>query len=327
MVLLTTRKLVVLFSLLASVVSAWTPSARRLPQTTLFDSRTAFSEPEQSLLGDLQNCSDNDTLMETLTKVSPSLMVKINTSTDDSILPIKHKIDTLVSTRMELAKETLSQFLEAGEIRKLDHLIGTAARNQRLDMCFFNVLQLNLQNANTEQAPILTHIYTRCQEELETTLPPGTAFLNRLLRTESPSIRHNLITHYLLPTTELQAPDGTTTLHFPNATARMEVLPLIEAMKETVLHIRNVQHTTTTANTASSILSTESAARMVEQVRTVAKEVRSVLGTALGPDSESVRVLESELEPVFRPTSADSIYIRGNQQQQQATVKEAKGES
>merc|ERR1712194_573489 len=124
-----------------------------------------------------------------------------------------------------------------GEIKKLDALIGKSARNQKLDAAFFQVIHMNLQDAaatapveaqqqaeyitnddsdNEGPSPpsvnrfqILQHIYTRCQEEVEKTINPGTALLNKLLRTEVDSIRQNQLNHYLCPKpTTIKSPDG-----------------------------------------------------------------------------------------------------------------------
>jgi hypothetical protein len=137
---------------------------------------------------------------------------------------------------------------------------------------------------------ILKHIYTRCQEEVEKTIPPGVALLNKVMRTEVNSIRQNQLNHYLcLQPTTIKTPDGKE-LEL-KGTGREKVLvphaEFIEALADAVKQI------------------------MVESCRKIAIEARVVIGEHYGVESEELRDFESGLQPVFRPSSPESPYIKG----------------
>jgi hypothetical protein len=151
---------------------------------------------------------------------------------------------------------------------------------------------------------ILRHIYTRCQEEMEKTLPPGTALLTKLLRTEQPSIRANLYNHYLTPSaSSITSPDGKVINLTSGNTVLVSLTDFIGAIDAAVLQIRTLENANGTDR--------ESAAIMVENCRQVAKEARSIVGQSYGQESDEVRQLEEGLQHVFRPSSASSPYIKG----------------
>jgi hypothetical protein len=289
-------------------------------------------------------------LLAILPTLSPSLLVKLrqqasgnnnnNNCANTKVQAVSKHVNAILAQQLDLAKATLSELLNAGEIRKLDALIGKASREGQLDAAFFNVLTLNLKDATvtsraaqrdqendeTETASkqddgppattttaavagsgsryqILTHIYTRCQEEVEKTIAPSAALLNKLLRTTEAAIRKNLYLHYLtVQSSTITAPDGSTV----NIGARPVLVPLDHfafAIDGAVLQIRNVE-------TAGGV-DRESAAMMVEACRQVAREARIVIGESYGIASTELRQWEDALEPVFRPTSPSSPYIKG----------------
>lgn len=209
-----------------------------------------------------------------------------------------------------------------GEIRKLDSLIGQAARDGKLNVPFFNVLNINIrdattstQSSNQEDLPsdqegsasrlkILQHVYTRCQEEMEKTIPPGLALLNRLLRQEQPAIRKNLYEHYLTPqTNKIKSPDGKEIELKGKATSLVALEDFVDAIAKTVEQIRTVENAGATDRA--------SAAAMVESCRGIAKEARIIIGERYGIESNELESFEDGLQPVFRPTSAESPYIQG----------------
>jgi hypothetical protein len=288
-------------------------------------------------------------LLAILPTLSPSLLVKLrqqasgnnnnNNCANTKVQAVSKHVNAILEQQLDLAKSTLSELLKAGEIRKMDALIGKASREGRLDAAFFNVLTVNLKDAivTSRAAPqrdqedgdetkaaaqqddgspataavagtgsryqILTHIYTRCQEEVEKTLAPAAALLNKLLRTQEAAIRKNLYLHYLtVQSNIITAPDGSTV----NIGVRPVLVPLdhlASAIDGAVLQIRNVE-------TAGGV-DRESAAMMVEACRQVARETRIVIGESYGIASTELRQWEDALEPVFRPTSPSSPYIKG----------------
>ena len=278
---------------------------------------------------------------ELLPALSPTLIMKLRSGEDlvpanarddkenDRLLTIFSEVskalNTMTDRRLESARDTLKELMNAGEIKKLDAIIGKSARNQKLDVAFFQVLQMNMRDAAEEaqkatasgdeenssavdRFQILQHIYTRCQEEVEKVINPGTALLNKLLRTEVDSIRRNQLDHYLCPRpTTITSPDGKEIVLNNGEPSK----PLVshpdfcEAIGNAVLQIRTVEKSGATTP--------EVAADLVETIRKVAKEARFTIGEHFGANSTEVIAFEDALEPVFRPTSPDSPYIQGQQ--------------
>lgn len=285
-----------------------------------------FSEAELTLVANLfAKCKDaaddknslETVIMEALPTLQPSLLIKLRQSqyhSSEVVRDVSEHLNAILAARLELAKDTLKELLTAGEIRKLDALIGKAARTGRLDVAFFNVLTMNLQDAmannnNTEESKasrlqILRHVYTRCQEEVEKTIPPGTALLKKLLRTEQSAIRSNLYSHYLTPqANSITTPDGKVVELKGTQPVLVQLQDFVEAIDTAVLQIRNVESAGGTDK--------ESAAIMVESCRQIAKEARKVVGEKYGRDSEELRLFEEGLQPVFRPSRRSSPYIQG----------------
>jgi hypothetical protein len=295
-----------------------------------------FSDAEQQLIERLyekcQAAADKEVkekiILETLPTLRPSLLIKLrdaeNYTKNSAIRSMAQQLNQMLQARLDLAKSTLQELLSAGEIRKLDNLIGSAARSGRLDVAFFNVLTVNLQEAmqnNDENADdadsssdnvsasasrlqILRHVYTRCQEEVEKTIPPGTALLNKLLRTEQASIRSNLYEYYLTPRPNtITTPDGNVLTLNGTQPVLVSIQEFVQAIDTAVLQIRDVENAGGTDK--------ESAAMMVEGCRHIAKEARVVIGNAYGRDSDELISLEEGLQPVFRPSNATSPYIAG----------------
>ena len=332
-----------LFLLLSSAVDAFVPNSKPIfaskqaetgfsRSTRLFEQSEApaattpaeleFSTEEQSLIESLHekfaDGAPRNVLMETLPTLSPALIYRLRQATDDANPAIKKvatELNELLDEQLKTARNTLQDLLNAGEIRKLDSIIGKAQREGRLDTAFFNVLTVNLQDAAkndtgpTEEGAasrlqILQHIYTRCQEEVEKSIPPGLALLNKLLRTPQDSIRSNLYEHYLTPQkTKITSPDGKEIELASSGAPLVPMQDFIDAVAQTVKQIRTVETVGATDKV--------SAANMVESCRTIAKEARVVIGDKFGVESDELRTFEEGLLPVFRPSSAESPYITG----------------
>lgn len=232
----------------------------------------------------------------------------------------------IMDTQLQDGKDLLKTLLECGEIRKLDGAIGRALKDNKLDMAFFTVLNMNLRDATIEaqengeqikpeegqmgsgenpgRLQILQHIYTRCQEEVEKTVSPGVGLLNKLLRTEQASIRANQLRHYLCPQEPktIKSPDGKE-VQLPGSNALVPPGELIEALRNAVKQIRTIEKTGGADRAA--------AVGLVESCRQVAIEARLAVGEGYGVESEELKEFELALQPVFRPDSADSEYIQG----------------
>ena len=257
-------------------------------------------------------------LVEVLPTMPPALIIKLKQQAqsdgNETVRAVATALNAVMDAQLEDARDILKTLLEAGEIRKMDALIGKAARDGKLDAAFFTVLNMNLQAATQEavseqdaeasRVQILQHVYTRCQEEVEKNIPPGIALLNKLLRTEVDSIRANQLKHYLCPQPNvITSPDGKEIELEGGSRILVEPALLVDAIGKAVKQIRTVEQAGGTDRAA--------AAGMVESCRQVAKEARMVIGENYGVESEELMAFEEGLQPVFRPESPESPYIKG----------------
>lgn len=260
--------------------------------------------------------------MEALPTINPQLIMKLRGAAQDTreeFVAIAGALESILDAQLAQARGTLKDFLNAGEVRKLDSMIGKAGREGKLDVAFFQVLNMNLQDAAADQTPIpnpdsdeptasrfqiLQHIYTRCQEEMEKTIPPGVSLLNKLLRTDVPSIRSNQLNHYLCPQPNvIKTPDGKELELKGRERILVSHKEFTDAIANAIKQIRTVEQ----AGGANR----EMAANMVESCRQVAKEARIVIGEHFGRESDELLKFEESLQPVFRPESTDSPYMKG----------------
>ncbi|KAL7565112.1 hypothetical protein ACA910_005119 [Epithemia clementina (nom. ined.)] len=288
-----------------------------------------FSSDEEALVEELYAKASAEgeirkVLLDSLSTIPPTLILKLRQPRDHAshaIRIISNEMSRLLDAQLEEAKTTLQQLLDAGELRKLDSLIGKAASAGKLDAAFFNVLSVNLQNAasgvsrhmdstSTEgssaasRLQILQHVYTRCQEEVEKSIPPGLALLNKLIRQQQESIRNNLYEYYLTPqSNKIRTPDGQELELKGQAPPLVSLDEFISALSKTVLQIRTAEKAGATDRASS--------ASMVEACRQIAKEARLVIANSFGPDSVELDTFQNGLQPVFRPASTDSPYITG----------------
>ena len=250
--------------------------------------------------------------------------------TDEQKKDLKIVGDALVEIMDETLKsgrDLLQTFLQCGEIRKLDGAIGKANKEGKLDMGFFTVLSMNIRDATIEarengestvaseegqmgsgenpgRLQILQHIYTRCQEEVEKVVSPGVGLLNKLLRTEQSSIRANQLSHYLCPQAPktIKSPDGKE-VELAGSKALVNPSEFIEALQNSVKQIRTIEKSGGADKAA--------AAGLVESCRQVAIEARLAIGEGYGVESEELKEFELALQPVFRPETPESEYIKG----------------
>lgn len=278
-------------------------------------------------------------LMSKLAQMPPNTVLSLRNAvdgtfpesvTDEQIKDLETVGKALVDimdSQLEQGRDLLKELLECGEIRKLDGAIGKALKGNKLDMAFFTVLNMNLRDATIEAqdagestAPseegemgsgenpgrlqILQHIYTRCQEEVEKTVSPGVGLLNKILRTDQASIRANQLRHYLCPQAPktIKSPDGKE-VQLGGSKALVPPSELVSALQNAVKQIRTVEKSGGADRAA--------AAGLVESCRQVAIEARLAIGESYGTDSEELKDFELGLQPVFRPDSSESEYIRG----------------
>ncbi|KAL3798299.1 hypothetical protein HJC23_000213 [Cyclotella cryptica] len=244
---------------------------------------------------------------------------------EQQMVALGSSLHNVLDTRLRSGRELLADLLNSGEIRKLDSMIGKAAKDGKLDMSFFSVLSMNMKDAamsgdiissptlatgegqeevkgeagqpmSANRLQILQHIYTRCQEELEKTVAPGIGLLNKVLRTEISSIRSNQLSHYLGPqATTITSPDGKTIDLGGTGKPLVSHIEFIEALSNAVNQIRTLE--------AAGGTDRLSAVNLIENIRQLAMEARAVLVESFGEGSEVVQEFQRELQPVFRPGS------------------------
>lgn len=141
---------------------------------------------------------------------------------------------------------------------------------------------------------MLKHISTRCQEEVEKTVDPGVALLNKLLRTEDAAVRRNQLEYYLLPQEKnvVIKPDGTE-LDLGFKPAEVSIGAFVGALANAVERVRAVQTAGGTDRAT--------AATLVEDIRQVAVSARTVIAERYGTESAELLGYQDDLQPVFRP--------------------------
>jgi hypothetical protein len=302
-----------------------------------------LTDEDKSLVQTLYKASDgNPEAMETaitadLDNMHPRLVVALQMAADKGewkennddeefekqMVALGSALQNVLDTQLRGGRELLADLLNSGEIRKLDTMIGKAAKDGKLDMSFFSVLSMNMKDAamggDTISGPtlaqgegqeavegeagqpmganrlqILQHIYTRCQEELEKTVAPGIGLLNKLLRTDIPSIRSNQLSHYLGPqSTTITSPDGKTIDLGGTGKPLISHIEFIEALSNAVTQIRTME--------AAGGTDRLSAVNLIESIRQVAIQARGVLVESFGEGSDVVQEFQRELQPIFRP--------------------------
>jgi len=305
--------------------------------------QSKMTDGDGSGTGDDPSDATERILIATLPQMPPRLTLKLRRAADGifgdddgtteerraQLETVGKVLVRVLDDGLKSGKETLSTLLDAGEVRKLDGEIGRALREGRLDMAFFTVLNMNLGAAAEEEKEekaaaedagvevktgnaavvttryqILQHIYTRCQEEVEKSVDPGAGLLNKLLRTDVDSIRLNQLKHYLVPEVNtITAADGSE-IKLEGAKALVPPEDLLKALADAVKQIRTVEKAGGTNR--------ETAAGLVESCRQLAIEARLVIGEGYGADDETTINFQDGLQPVFRPSSAESEYIQGS---------------
>jgi hypothetical protein len=311
----------------------------KTPSTLLFSevasSRTnegELDDSEWTMVQDLYSRSDQgsqrlqDLVTQALPNMSPKLIIKLRKSesaSDPALRSVAQALATVLDASLMEGRAVLAELLGAGEIRKLDAAIGKSAREGKLNMAFFQVLNMNMSEAaaapmkskegaifvpgqDANRMQILQHIYTRCQEEVEKTVPPGVALLNKLLRTDVDSIRANQLQYYLCPQPHvIKTPDGKEITLDGAKPVLVSPMLLVDALAEAVKKIRTVE--------MAGGVERASAASLVESCRQIAIQARAILAKEYGANSDILSKFQDGLQPVFRPDSAKSEFIQGEQ--------------
>jgi hypothetical protein len=327
------------------------------------ESQPRLSRDDKSFVSSLFHKKDENSstlenaISDVLQDMSPGLLVALQMAAktgewnqdendDDNnfsnqMVQVGAALQNVLDVRLRSGRTLLTELLNSGEIRKLDSLIGKAAREGKLDMSFFSVLSMNMQDAAMEggsannnnsnddeivqepiimngdggedgsnnnnnnsanRAQILQHIYTRCQEELEKNVPPGMGLLNKLLRTEISSIRTNQLQYYLGPqATSITSPDGKT-IELNNGSGGKALVSHDEFISALSQAVTQIRSLEKAGGT-----DRISAMNLIENIRRVAMEARVVLVDSYGEGSEVVSEFQRDLQPVFRPSSGSGM--------------------
>jgi len=230
------------------------------------------------------------------------------------------------SSQLTAGRLTLEALLSAGEVRALDRQISQRAKAGELDYAFFHVLNVNIDDAQKEEEAttsppllppsppteatavvttrlqILSHLYTRCQEEIEMLVAaadPGVALVVKLMRMSDGGIRENLMKHNLAPPKGIVGADGVD-IGAPGGgggeggggKALVSAADFVAAIASTVEKVRSIDPKATTL---------EGSADAIENLRQIGILARGVVLTAYGESSGEVGVIEEGLQEVFMP--------------------------
>ncbi len=96
--------------------------------------------------------NDNEDDEENATTTTLTTDKAKNTNFETQMVQVGTALQNVLDTRLRSGRTLLTDLLNSGEIRKLDSLIGKAAREGKLDMSFFSVLSMNMQDAAMENS-------------------------------------------------------------------------------------------------------------------------------------------------------------------------------
>ncbi|GMH85100.1 hypothetical protein TrVE_jg14217 [Triparma verrucosa] len=255
--------------------------------------------------------------------LTPSMLEQLKTNSPS----VYQALDDLQNASLERGMSTLKTLLDSGEVRALDKNIANSAKNGLLDEGFFRVININIEQARKEEEEekaaglvaseetatvttrfqILSHILTRCQEEMEKLISnetPATALVVKLLRTEDKNIRGNLLKNSLAPPAskgivvdgvEISPPSGTKGGSGGGGKALVSIEDFVASVTDIVQKVRGMKDEEAVDLTAS--------VNIIESLRQISIEGRAVVMEAFEEGSEELKTVEGALQEVFRPGS------------------------
>ncbi len=252
-------------------------------------------------------------------------------------------LQNVLDVRLRSGRTLLTELLNSGEIRKLDSLIGKAAREGKLDMSFFSVLSMNMQDAameggNANKNNNNNDDVEKVQEPIIMNGEGGEDGSNN--NNNNSANRAQILQHiYTRCQEELEknVPPGMGLL---NKLLRTEISSIrtnqlqyylgpqatsITSPDGKTIELNNgsggkalVSHDefiSALSQAVTQIRSLEkaggtdrlSAMNLIENIRRVAMEARVVLVDSYGEGSEVVSEFQRDLQPVFRPSSGSGM--------------------
>ena len=314
---------------------------------------------------DDQSSSLENAISDSLETMSPSLLVALqmaaktgewneegadgNTGDDDVTLNFAHQmvqvgtaLQNVLDNRLVSGRALLTQLLNSGEIRKLDSLIGKAAKEGKLDMSFFSVLSMNMHDAamedsgsnNSNNNDDEANDTTSSSLEMEgdggsssSVAPGGSANRGQILQHIYTRCQEELeknvppgmgLLNKLLRTeissirtNQLQYYLGPQATSITSPDGKTIELNNGTGGKALVSHGEFIDALSQAVNqirTLEKAGGTDrlSAMNLIENIRRVAMEARVVLVDCYGEGSEIVSEFQRDLQPVFRPTTTGS---------------------
>ncbi|KAL3757110.1 hypothetical protein ACHAWU_002949 [Discostella pseudostelligera] len=313
---------------------------------------------------DQSSSSLENAISDSLETMSPSLLVALqmaaktgqwneegedgNTGDDDALnfahqmVQVGTALQNVLDNRLVSGRALLTQLLNSGEIRKLDSLIGKAAKEGKLDMSFFSVLSMNMQDAAMEDSGS-NNSNNNDDEAIDTTssslemegdggssssvAPGGSANRGQILQHIYTRCQEELeknvppgmgLLNKLLRTeissirtNQLQYYLGPQATSITSPDGKTIELNNGTGGKALVSHGEFIDALSQAVNqirTLEKAGGTDrlSAMNLIENIRRVAMEARVVLVDCYGEGSEIVSEFQRDLQPVFRPTTTGS---------------------
>ena len=329
------------------------------------ESQPRLSREEKSFVSSLFHKKDENSstlenaISDVLQDMSPGLLVALQMAAktgewnqdenyDDNnfsnqMVQVGAALQNVLDVRLRSGRTLLTELLNSGEIRKLDSLIGKAAREGKLDMSFFSVLSMNMQDAameggNANKNNNNNDDVEKVQEPIIMNGEGGEDGSNN--NNNNSANRAQILQHiYTRCQEELEknVPPGMGLL---NKLLRTEISSIrtnqlqyylgpqatsITSPDGKTIELNNgsggkalVSHDefiSALSQAVTQIRSLEkaggtdrlSAMNLIENIRRVAMEARVVLVDSYGEGSEVVSEFQRDLQPVFRPSSGSGM--------------------
>jgi len=235
------------------------------------------------------------------------MMIGRGDSASERAMAVAAGIQSALDQRMTAAKDAIEDLIENSS-GNVNAGIRRCLKSQESPLPILIVLQLNIEQAKSdndeEKLRALLHINTVINEELEKKVSRVRGLLNKLLRMDDADIRGNLLRHHLTPVQVGVGPDDEDGA--PQLSAAL-VPPgrLASAISQLVSDVdRQLRVAVGEAD--------ESRFDMIERIRLVAKEARSVIGDIYG--EAEMNTFGADLTPAFTALMSHKASLQEREQ-------------
>ena len=330
------------------------------------ESQPRLSRDDKSFVSSLFHKKDENSstlenaISDVLQDMSPGLLVALQMAAktgewnqdendDDNnfsnqMVQVGAALQNVLDVRLRSGRTLLTELLNSGEIRKLDSLIGKAAREGKLDMSFFSVLSMNMQDAAMEGGNANNNNNNN-NDDVEKVQEPiimngdggedGSNNNNNNSANRAQILQHiytrcqeeleknvppgmGLLNKLLrteissIRTNQLQYYLGPQATSITSPDGKTIELNNGSGGKALVSHdefISALSQAVTQIRSLEKAGGTDrlSAMNLIENIRRVAMEARVVLVDSYGEGSEVVSEFQRDLQPVFRPSSGSGM--------------------